>query len=162
PGLAGEAHLRPPGPGELLELVGAHLLRPGAPAPSGARWDYARWKPGVSITSVYAVTFADGSEEPVVAKRYVDGKERTLRFKPRNEPNLDELCVRLAPRALLAERSLSLWVPPADRILRGLPVLLDRKKLGNLVTRSGISPSGSVKKRKTEYVLLRYKPERRA
>jgi hypothetical protein len=47
-------------------------------------------------------------------------------------------------------------------VLRGLPVLLDRKKLGNLVTRSGISPPGTVKRRKTGYTLLRYKPERRA
>ncbi len=162
PGLAGEAHLRPPGEAELVELVRAHLWRPDAPEVSGARWDYARWKPGVSLTSVFMLRFADGAEEPVVAKRYVDGKERTLRFKPRNEANLEELCVRLAPRALLAERSLSLWVPPADRILRGLPVLLDRRKLGHLVTRERIAPAGSVKKRKTAYTLLRYKPERRA
>ncbi len=51
---------------------------------------------------------------------------------------------------------------PVDRVLRGLPVLLDRRKLGQLVTRLGIAPAGSVKKRKTEYELLRYKPERRA
>lgn len=162
PELAGEAHLRPPSETELVTLVTAHLKRPDAPAVTGARWDYARWKPGVSITSVFTLLFADGAEEPVVAKRYVDGKERTLRYKPRNEDNLTELCVRLAPRALLAERSLSLWVPPADRILRGLPVLLDRRKLGHLVSRCGIAPAGTVKKRKTEYTLLRYKPERRA
>ncbi len=162
PALAGEAHLRPPGVDELLELARAHLLRPDAPAPTSGRWDYARWKPGVSITSVYTLRFADGAEEAVVAKRYVDGKERTLTFRPRNEEHLEELCVRLKPRALLAERSLSLWVPPADRVLRGLPVLLDRKKLGSFVTRAGIAPSGTVKKRKTAYTLLRYKPERRA
>lgn len=162
PGLAGEAHLHPPGEDELVELVRAHLKRPDAPEPSAARWDYARWKPGVSLTSVFMLRFADGAEEPVVAKRYVDGKERTLRFKPRNEGHLEELCVRLAPRALLAERSLSLWVPPADRILRGMPVLLDRRKLGHLVSRERVAPAGSVKKRKTEYTLLRYKPERRA
>jgi hypothetical protein len=162
PRRAGEAHLAPPSEAELLELVARHLLRPAAPAPRAARWDYARWKPGVSITSVFTLRFEDGLEEPVVVKRYVDGKERTLRFRPRNEEVLDELCVRLAPRALLPERALSLWVPPADRILRGLPVLLDRRKLGHLVTREGIAPSGSVKKRKTEYSLLRYKPERRA
>ncbi len=162
PGRAGEAHLRPPGEAELVELVRAHLLRPDASEPVAARWDYARWKPGVSITSVYTLRFADGGEEPVVAKRYVDGKERTLAFRPRNEENLEELCVRLAPRALLREQALSLWVPAADRVLRGLPVLLDRRKLGGLVTRSGLAPAGSVKKRKTEYALLRYKPERRA
>jgi hypothetical protein len=162
PALAGQAHLRPPSVEELLELAGAHLLRPDAPALAGGRWDYARWKPGVSITSVYTLHFADGVEEAVVAKRYVDGKERTLTFRPRNEEQLEELCMRLKPRALLAECALSLWVPPADRVLRGLPVLLDRKKLGNLVTRAGILPSGMVKKRKTAYTLLRYKPERRA
>ena len=162
PELAGQAHLRPPGVEEVIELANLHLKRPDAPALAGGRWDYARWKPGVSITSVYTVRFADGAEEPVVAKRYVDGKERTLTFRPRNEEHLEDLCVRLKPRALLAERALSLWVPPADRVLRGLPVLLDRRKLGSLVTRSGIAPSGAVKKRRTEYTLLRYKPERRA
>jgi hypothetical protein len=159
---AGEGHLRPPEPAELLELVAAHLARPGAPALESATWDYARWKPGVSISAVYTVRFADGTSESVVAKRYADGKERSLTFRPRNEEHLEELCERLRPRALLPERSLALWVPPADRVLRGLPVLLDRKKLGNLVTRSGIAPPGSVKRRKTQYTLLRYKPERRA
>jgi len=162
PALAGEAHLCPPSVEELCALVTQHLLQPGAPAVSGARWDYARWKPGVSITSVFTLTFADGGEEPVVAKRYVDGKDRSLTFRPRNEPNLDELAVRLKPRALLAERALSLWIPPADRVLRGLPVLLDRKKLGHLLPRLGIVPAGLVKKRKTEFTLLRFKPERRA
>jgi aminoglycoside phosphotransferase (APT) family kinase protein len=162
PARAGEAHLRPPDPGELCALVEAHLKRPEAPAITAATWDYARWKPGVSITSVFTLHFADGTSEPVVAKRYVDGKERTLKFPARNEARLEELCPRLRPHALLPERALALWVPPADRVVRGLPVLLERKKLGNLVTRSGITPSGSVKKRKTEYTLLRYKPERRA
>lgn len=152
----------PPDPDELCALVAAHLARPGAPAIESASWDYARWKPGVSIAAVYTVRLADGTSEPVVAKRYADGKERTLSFRPRNEEHLEALCERLKPRALLPERSLALWVPPADRVLRGLPVLLDRKKLGNLVTRSGIAPPGSVKRRKTEYTLLRYKPERRA
>ena len=85
PARAGEARLRPPEVDELCALVRAHLLRPDAPALVSARWDYARWKPGVSITSVFMLSFADGSEEPVVAKRYVDGKDRTLIFKPRNE-----------------------------------------------------------------------------
>jgi len=152
----------PPEPAELCALVSTHLARPGAPAVASASWDYARWKPGVSIAAVYTVRFADGTSEPVVAKRYADGKERTLTFRPRNEEHLEALCERLKPRALLPERSLALWVPPADRVLRGLPVLLDRKKLGNLVTRSGIAPPGTVKRRKTEYTLLRYKPERRA
>ncbi|MSR62113.1 MAG: hypothetical protein EXS08_06690 [Planctomycetes bacterium] len=162
PARAGEARLRPPAVEELCALVRAHLLRPEAPALVSARWDYARWKPGVSITSVFMLSFADGSEEPVVAKRYVDGKDRTLTFKPRNEENLEELCPRLKPRALLAEQALSLWVPAADRVLRGLPVLLDKKKLGELVVRSALAPAGSIKKRKSEYTLLRYKPERRA
>lgn len=162
PALAGQGHLCPPSADELCALVTQHLLQPGAPAVTGARWDYARWKPGVSISSVFMLRFADGVEEPVVAKRYVDGKDRTITFRPRNEENLGELAVRLKPRALLAERSLSLWIPPADRVLRGLPVLLDKKKLGNSLPRLGILPSGLVKRRKTEYTLLRYKPERRA
>ena len=162
PALAGEARLRPPDPAEICELVATHLKRSTAPAIVGASWDYARWKPGVSITAVYGVSFADGSEESVVAKRYVDGKDRTLEFPSRNGEDLERLCVHLRPRALLTERSLSLWVPPADRVLRGLPALLDRRKLGNLVMRSGIAAAGAVKKRKTEYTLLRYKPERRA
>jgi len=162
PALAGEGHLRPPDPAELVELVDRHLRRPEAPRVVAARWDYARWKPGVSMTSVFAVRFEDGREEPVVAKRYVDGKDRTLAYRPRNEALLESLCERLRPRALLAERALSLWVPPGDRVLRGLPVFLDRKKTCNLVTRAGLSPSGSLKRRKTEFTLLRFKPERRA
>jgi len=162
PGLAGEPHLRPPGEEEVIELAAQHLRRPAAPEIVAARWDYARWKPGVSLTSVHTLRFADGLEEPLVVKRYVDGKDRTLRYQPRNEELLESLCERLAPRALLSERSLSLWVPLADRILRGLPVLLDRRKLGHFLTRSGVTPAGAVKKRKTEFTLLRYKPERRA
>jgi hypothetical protein len=165
PGLperAGEVRLRPPEPAELLELVHAVLQRPGTPALARATWEYARWKPGVSITSTYRLVFEDGAEELVVAKRYVDGKERTLRFHPRNEELLAELSPRLRPHALLAERSLALWVPPADRVLRGLPALLDRRKLGHFLTRSGVLPAGLLKKRRTEFALLRYKPERRA
>src|SRR5262245_20949039 len=102
PALAGEANLRPPSVEEVLELASAHLARPDAPALSAGRWDYARWKPGVSITSVYTLRFEDGVEQPVVAKRYVDGKERTLPARPRGEEQLEELCPRLKPRALLS------------------------------------------------------------
>jgi aminoglycoside phosphotransferase (APT) family kinase protein len=162
PARAGDGKLSPPSEAEVVELASAHLRRAEAPAITAARWDYARWKPGVSITSIFTLTFADGSSEPLVVKRFVDGKERTLQFKPRNEEHLQELCARLRPSALVPERSLALWVPPADRVVRGLPVLLDKKSLGNLVTRAGVVASGMVKKRKTEYTLLRYKPERRA
>jgi len=162
PGRAGETGLQPPTLSEVVELVAGHLLRPDQPELIGASWDYARWKPESSITSVYTVRFADGHAEPVVVKRYVDGKDRTLTYRPRNESTLEALCERLRPRALVAERALSLWVPPADRVLRGLPVLLDRRKLGHFLTRTGVAPAGSVKKRKTVFTLLRYKPERRA
>lgn len=162
PALAGEAVLRPATTDEVHERVERHLLRADAPPITAVRWDYARWKPGVSITSVYTVTFEDGALEPVVAKRYVDGKDRTIDYRPRNVATLEAVCERLAPRALLADEALSLWVPPADRVLRGLPVLLDRRKLGHFLTRTGVAPAGSVKKRKTVFTLLRYKPERRA
>lgn len=162
PAMAGDAQLRPPAAADVVGLVATYMKRPATPAIVGASWEYARWKPGISITSVHRLRLADGAEEVVVAKRYADGKERTLQLRPREELDFEELSPRLLPWALLVERSLALWTPPADRVLRGLPVLLDRRQLGNLVVRSGIAAPGSIKKRKTGYSLLRYKPERRA
>jgi len=165
PARAGEPHLAPLAPDRLLELVTACMVRPGAEAPRSARWDYARWKPGVSMTATYALAYADGSEEIVVGKRYADGKERTLRDRPGRaslEERIDALCPRLLPRVVRVEEGLFLFTVPADRVLRGLPLFLDVKKLASTITRAGIAPAGTVRRRKTALTLLRYKPERRA
>ena len=54
-----------------------------------------------------------------------------------------------------------LYTPPADREL-GLRHLLDAKRFSKLLRDGGLAEPGLVRRRRTSFELVRYKPERRA
>ncbi len=144
---------------EMRELVGRALLRPLAPPLAALEWVYARWKPRTSVTCAYALRFEDGLEALAVAKRYADGKERELAERvPRRPPPAHE---RLLERVVLVPERLLLWSFPADRVLEGLRSFFDARLLARLIEESGLAPPRSVRRRRIERTLLRYKPERR-
>ena len=138
------------------------MLRPGAPGIASVDWEYARWKPGVSVTCTYEVGFEDGSREVVVAKRYADGKDRILSSRPLKGQHWKETSPRLIPRVALREEATLLFTHVADRELKGMPYFLERKKTAKILRETGLAAAGLVRRRRLEYELLRYKPERRA
>jgi len=165
PSRCGQPHLAPPREDELKALVTEHALVDGHPAPDEVLWEYARWKPGVSITCTYRLLWS-GEEEPheqiVVAKRYAGDKVSHLVERKDRSAGLQPLSPRVKPRVLLPENALALWCPAADRELPGVAYLLDVKRFASLVKNSGITEPGLIRRRKSEYEPLRYKAERRA
>ena len=162
PARSGQAELSPPAVEEVADLLTAHVLVPDAAPPTEITWDYARWKPGISITCTYRLRWSDGHEETLVSKRYTGDKVRHLAERKDNSAELQSLSPRLRPRVILPDQSLSLWCPAADRELPGVAFLLNVKRFASLVKKSGITEPGLIRRRKSEYEPLRYKAERRA
>ena len=169
PARCGEPHLAPPTADELKALVVEHALVEGQPEPDEVTWEYARWKPGVSITCTYRLRWNpdagdtdEGHEQIVVAKRYAGDKVAHLAERKDKTAELQDLSPRVKPRVLLPERAMALWCPAADRELPGVAYLLDVKRFASLVKNSGITEPGLIRRRKSEYAPLRYKAERRA
>jgi len=162
PARAGEPGLVAPAPEELLELVSARLLRPGAPKPHTAELTYARWKPGTSITAGYAVEFADGERRTVSLKRYAGSKADALFRRVQAEPRADTTDDRLKPRAVLPQRGLHLWAFPHDRALPGLERLLDLLRTARMLAELGLFAPLEMRPGPSQVEVLRYKPERRA
>jgi len=162
PGRCGQPELRPLDVGEVEQLIREELLREGAPAVAEVTWEYARWKPALSLTSAYSVRFEDGEERIVSLKTFTDGKPRDLAERVRVDPVIDERCDRLRPFHVDPERGHVLWTFPFDRVLRGQADFLDPRSLARMVEQSGIVAPRSVRRRRITWELLRYKPERRA
>jgi len=157
--------LAPPREDELKALVVEHALVEGRSEPDAVLWEYARWKPGVSITCTYRLLWSsedEPHEQVVVAKRYAGDKVSHLAERKDRSAGLQPLSPRVRPRVLLPERALALWCPAADRELPGVAYLLDVKRFASLVKNSGITEPGLIRRRKSEYEPLRYKAERRA
>lgn len=162
PAALGDPHLAPPGTEDLRALAAEHLLAPGAPAPAAASCEYARWKPGVSCTAVYALELADGTRRTIAVKRYAGAKAASLEGRLPAGEALARACAPLAPAALVRERALYLAVLPADRVLPGLATARDARLVARILEEAGAFPARTVKRRRCELELLRYKPERRA
>lgn len=160
PARRGEPDLCPPEDAEVRRLVQRHLVGDGGPEVRSARWDYARWKPGVSVTSAHAVELADGSRVTVACKRYRGDKVRHLAERAPDAP----ASVRegwTADRHELPDQGLALWTPEGDRAL-GLAPLLSSRRVASVFREHGLLDPDLVRKRRTTFHLLRYKPERRA
>jgi len=162
PARSGQPHLAPPQENEIASIVCEHALLPDNEPPTEILWEYARWKPGVSITCTYQLRWDDGHAQTLVAKRYADDKVTHLAERKDKSSDLQPLSPRVRPRVLLPDASLSLWCPAADRELPGVAYLLDIKRFASLVKNSGITEPGLIRRRKSEYEALRYKAERRA
>ncbi len=161
PARGGDPELSPPDEEQVRDWIEGHLLAPRAPRVQDLSWDYARWKPGVSMTCGYRVRFEGGDEETVLLKRYRDDKARSLAERP--DPNVSNArkLPWLESRAILPEAALVLWTPTGDREL-GLRYLLDPKRVAKLLRDAGLVDAGLLRRRKTRFERVRYKPERRA
>jgi hypothetical protein len=158
----GDDRLAPPAADELLALVGAHLARPGAPAPVEARWVYARWKPATSLTAGFELDYADGRRRWVSWKRYADGKVGRLAERGEREVSADAADELLSEHALLERQDVHLWAPPFDRELPGLERACDLRRTKRWFLEQGVFPGRRVRSGSSRAELVRYKPERRA
>ena len=159
---AGDQLLVPPAPAELLDLVRAHLARPGCPSAQSAALTYARWKPHTSITAGYSVDFVDGARRTVCVKKYMGPKAEALRSRDQAEPRPDLADDHLEPRVVLPERALHLWSFPHDRALPGLERLLDMRRTARMLRELGLFTPLEMRPGPSTREVLRYKPERRA
>ncbi|MFN0007524.1 MAG: hypothetical protein ACKVXR_06405, partial [Planctomycetota bacterium] len=141
PAQAGEPALCPPRDDEALASCREHLVLPGVPAPCSARLDYARWKPGVSITAGYTLAFTDGEERILVLKRYVAGKARTLArdYSPDRRARRAE--DRLSSFAVLEDANTCLYAFPTDRVLPGVARILDLRRTARLLNGLPLDPA---------------------
>ncbi len=182
PARAGEPELTPPSEAQLLELVSAHLLTPGATAPTAARWVYARWKPGVSLCSAYELQFSHGDDQLVVLKRYRGDKaaalaQRAQRGLPPSREHDDEPAQLtpvpiphgddsdappLAPSAIVPGERLHLWCEGHDRELPGQQRLGDMRRTKRLLAAQGVFAPLRLRSHRSRLSRLRYRPERRA
>ncbi len=162
PALCGDPALVPPTCGEVCNLVEEHLLVDDDCSIRFIAWEYARWKPGVSTTTVHSIRLSDGSEHWITTKCYADGKAATLDDRRSSKERLVELCAPLRPAARLPYRGLALSVFPADRRLGGVARLLDPRRTARLLEDFGWCAKRSIRKRRLRYELLRFKPEHRA
>jgi aminoglycoside phosphotransferase (APT) family kinase protein len=149
PRLAGDDSLSAPSEQEVLALAAEHLALDCAP--EAATWTYARWKPGVSLTTAWTLRVADGGERWVVLKRYATEKAKELAKRKRGEGE-----------AVLVEQGLHLWRFPFDRKLPGLPRALELHRTSRLIRELGFLFPYLVRWSSSSVHTLRYKPERRA
>lgn len=161
PARLGDAALVPPGDEELLELVVGALLPGGSEPPRTAELEYARYKPGVSVTAGYRVELASGASHVVTFRRHLGGKLEDLDERWRAPAAAAGRC-GLEPSAVLEEGRAVLFLPEHDRELRGLGEVLDRDRLVKLLERTGALAPWTVRRRASSGELLRYRPERRA
>jgi Phosphotransferase enzyme family len=162
PAQAGEPELCPPDPGDALALCVAHLALPGAPLPIRARLDYGRWKPRVSITCGYTLSYADGEERIVSLKRYAAGKGQTLARSFRPDERAQRAEDRLSSFAALPQLDTCLYAFPADRVLPGAARIVHLRRTARLLNALPLDPDRRVRARHSSARLLRYKPEHRA
>ena len=162
PATLGEPELCPPETARVADWIGALMLRADAAPIAEVSWEYARWKPGVSMTCTYDVRYVDGASDLVVAKRYADGKDRHLEARPLRGEHWHTTSPRLVPRARVREASTALFVHAADRELPGLPTLLQPRRAAKFLRDTDVVAAGLVRRRRLAYELARYKPERRA
>ncbi|MFT7479921.1 MAG: hypothetical protein ACI80N_003228, partial [Gammaproteobacteria bacterium] len=162
PAQVGDDALCVPSEREVRELINNHLRIENAPEVAALTLDYARWKPGRSITCTFGVELTDGQNEIVVLKRYLDGKAGHVarHFDP--GPHLTELESSLRPFAVIEDQGLCLFRFPADRVLRGAARVLNTRRLARRIDGSGCFSPFVVRLRPSTATLLRFKPERRA
>ena len=166
PARAGDPDRTPLGADEVLALVTAHMLPEGAPPPVEARWSYARWKPGVSLNTAWQLRTAEGVEETVVVKQHAGDKVAALAERGSDRASaadMDWPTVVGAPWAD-PERGVYLFAARDDTALPALHRLTDSGRIRHLMRHlQRCVPDGwEIRKRRSRFTLLRYRPERRA
>lgn len=145
----------PPSCDELVAAVQRTLVLDGGPRPTGARWVYARWKPGRALACAWEVAFDDGSTRVVSSKSHVGDK----RAAP---PSYTGAGAALRPWGFDSELEVFLSVFPSDRELPGLARAFDLRRVARHLDASGHFAPLCVRPGPSRVEALRYKPGRRA
>lgn len=153
--------LRPPHPEEVLERVSAEMLHAGTPL-DRAEWVFARWKRGHSLTTAHRLVFSDGDEAILTWKAFEDGKADALAERSPWFESMPASGPWQRRRWVEPALGIELWVAPFDRELIGLEPTLDARWVARALEETGAVPERSVRRRRLEQQLLRYKPQRRA
>jgi thiamine kinase-like enzyme len=161
PARMGDGELVPPTELEILRLVSELMLAPEAEPPVEITQVHARWKLGVAAATCYAVRWADGHERWVTWKKHLSGKARRHEASLAARPWRAALEHRLRPAVLLADGA-QLVAFPRDRVLRGLERALDDKRTIRWIKELDLFAPDDVRRRRSRFEPLRYKPERRA
>jgi aminoglycoside phosphotransferase (APT) family kinase protein len=162
PARLGDPELVPPGEDEVLALVRAHLLADPADPPVGASWERARWKPGVAVAACFRLAHTSGAESLVAVKRWAGDKARAVASGRAADARAAEASGPLLPRALADDGRTLLFAPAGDPKLPGVGRALDVRRTGRLLEEFARFPGLALRRRRTRFELLRYKPERRA
>lgn len=157
---AGDRWLTPPDVATLCRFLAARMLRDGAPRPRDARLEYARWKPGTSLTCAYVVSFADGERADVVLKRHGSTKAAAIATALAGHAPRGGSDARLCAAA--AWENDVVWTLPADPQLPGLARALDLKRAKRWLDELELHPDARVRSHRSSARLLRYRPESRA
>ena len=157
----GDPALRAPEEGEVVAWVAQHLAVADGPRPIDATWEHARWKPGVALTCSYRVRLEDGAERRVGYKLYADAERAKLRARP---PRADAVPGGFGdvPRTVVDDGRGLLFDFSADRALPGIGRLLDARWTGRRIEAAAPFAGLRLRRRRTEFHVRRYKPERRA
>lgn len=143
----GDSALRAPNAHEVAALASEHLgIRDDTPF----RLVFARWKRGVSLTTLWRRS-ATCDESDVAIKQYVGDKA--------------DLLARRAPESgptLLRASGTALWRARDDRELPGLARILDRHRTTRLLREMDALGGDVARWASSTFTLLRYKPEHRA
>lgn len=153
--LVGET-LRVPTGENLCAMLRDTLAQQRAPLPVSARLLWARWKPRTALSTVHAVACEDGVARLVTVRQH-RGRKSGGRVHSRSA----ELAAPWLPAGVASDGTvLTVW--PQDSELPGLARALDIARLSRLVEDGPLGEGGSIRRRRSSFETLRYKPSRRA
>lgn len=147
--------------GDLLRLVCELLIPEGGEPPTSVHWSHARWKHGVAAAATFCMGWADGFESWVTWKKHLSGKASKhassivgTEWRATSEQ-------RLLPGAILPDGAYLISFP-SDRVLPGLERAFDDKRTVRWIKQLDLFHPADVRRRRSSFIALRYKPERRA
>lgn len=161
PARIGEASLVPPSVEEILGMVSDLLIPSEGTKPIVAHLTHARWKHGVAAAATYSLHWPDGFESWVTWKKHLSGKggKHASSMVEKEWRSTSEH--RLLPGTILSDGAYLVSFP-RDRVLPGLERALDDKRTIRWIKELDLFDSSEVRRRRSTFTVLRYKPERRA
>ena len=140
----------------LCAMLRDTLAQQRTPLPVSARLLWARWKPRTALSTVHAVACEDGVARLVTVRQH-----RGRKGGGRVHSMAAELAAPWLPAGVASDGTvLTVW--PQDAELPGLARALDIARLSRLVEDGPLGEGGSIRRRRSSFETLRYKPSRRA